>query len=77
MSLVCPSMKVAFSEEPPLPFNYDIMWNQQKVLEYLDNLGPIELLMSFFIFPNFYLLAFSLFISIENLKLSVCCETSH
>ena len=42
--LVCPFMNGSFSEKPPLPSKYDVMWNRQKVLKYLDNLGPIELL---------------------------------
>lgn len=41
--LVCCFIRGAFSEEPPLP-KYDVIWKQQKILEYLDNLRPTELL---------------------------------
>ena len=41
---MCPFIKGAFREEPPLLSKYDVMWKQQKVLEYLDNHEPIELL---------------------------------
>ena len=32
------------SEESPLPSKYYVIWKQKKVLKYLDNHGPIELL---------------------------------
>ena len=40
-SFECRSVKGDFNEEPPLP-SQDIMWNQLKVKEFLDNLGLTE-----------------------------------